>query len=281
MLFRSPGHPIVLKFDTTNLPGTGTDLANVKVYRRDIHGTGEFAECTTTVEGNFLVVTITDPTKFPGEYILGSFGNDTLPVELSSFTATPNAQNHVNVQWVTQSETGVLGFRIYRSTDTNAAEAELISPLIPATNTSHTQLYLYKDKDLTCDGTYYYWLESADLDGFSTLHGPISIQYEYLGNHGTPPVQIVNGINQVYPNPFNPIAFITYGLEQKSSVDIRIYNTRGQIVRHFPTENKEAGTYKTEWDGKNDDGKSCASGVYMIKMNTAMGSFNRKLLLSK
>ncbi len=273
----TPEHPIVLRFDTTNLPGTGTDLANVKVYRRDIHGTGEFIECPTTVEGTYLVA---ETTGF-GEFILGSFGADTLPIELSSFTASLNSQHHVNIQWVTQSETGVLGFRIYRASNPDPAEAELISPLIPATNTSHSQLYLYKDTGLNCDGVYYYWLESSDLDGTATLHGPISLLYEAWADHCNLPVTPVNGINRVYPNPFNPIAFITYGLKQKSPVDIRIYNTRGQVVRHFATENKEAGTYKTEWDGKNDNGKSCASGVYLLKMSTAMGSFNHKILLSK
>jgi hypothetical protein len=270
-------HPIVLKFDTTNLPGTGTDLAHVKVYKREIHGTGQFTECTTTVDGSYLVASITSFSEF----ILGSNGADTLPVELSSFTACLNAQNQVNIQWVTQSETGVLGFRLYRATDPDAAAAELISPLIPATNSSHSQLYLYKDKDISCDGIYYYWLESSDLDGSSTLHGPISLLYDVWGNHGTPPLSPVNGINRVYPNPFNPIAFISYGLEQKSSVDICIYNARGQMVRHFPLENKEAGTYRAEWDGQNDTGQTCASGVYIVRMNTGMGSFSRKLLLSK
>jgi hypothetical protein len=229
------------------------------------------------VDGSYLVASITSFSEF----ILGSNGADTLPVELSSFTACLNAQNQVNIQWVTQSETGVLGFRLYRATDPDAAAAELISPLIPATNSSHSQLYLYKDKDISCDGIYYYWLESSDLDGSSTLHGPISLLYDVWGNHGTPPLSPVNGINRVYPNPFNPIAFISYGLEQKSSVDICIYNARGQMVRHFPLENKEAGTYRAEWDGQNDTGQTCASGVYIVRMNTGMGSFSRKLLLSK
>lgn len=207
--------------------------------------------------------------------------NETLPVELSSFTASLNAQNQVNVQWMTQSETGVLGFLIYRSSDPELAHAEMISPLIGATNSSHAQLYLYKDTELSSDGTYYYWLECSDLDGSSAFHGPIPLQYTAWDTQTVPAVKPIDGIHRIYPNPFNPATSIAYGLTQRSSVEISIYNARGQIVRHYPQLNKEAGNYQLQWDGHSDAGSPCASGVYIVKMRTALGGFSQKLLMSK
>lgn len=40
---------------------------------------------------------------------------DTLPVELSSFSAVLTAQNFVKLTWVSQSETNLLGYLVYRA----------------------------------------------------------------------------------------------------------------------------------------------------------------------
>ncbi len=52
----------------------------------------------------------------------------TLPVELSSFSASQTAQNFVQLNWVTQSELGMLGYRIYRSQVNSQAAAVSITP---------------------------------------------------------------------------------------------------------------------------------------------------------
>ena len=83
--------------------------------------------------------------------------------------------------WVTQSETGVAGFNIYRGDSDALADAEMLNVFIEATNTSQQQSYIYVDEDLWQSGTYHYWLESRDLDGANqfldrshTLYSPIA-----------------------------------------------------------------------------------------------------------
>lgn len=85
-------------------------------------------------------------------------GDETLPVELSSFTAVLTADFFVRLHWTTQSETGVSGFYIYRSDTSQLANAITVSPLIEATNTGNLHSYEYVDSELHNPGTYYYWL---------------------------------------------------------------------------------------------------------------------------
>ena len=41
--------------------------------------------------------------------------DDTLPVELSAFNASLFGGNNAHIQWVSQSETNLLGYYIYRN----------------------------------------------------------------------------------------------------------------------------------------------------------------------
>lgn len=205
---------------------------------------------------------------------------DPLPIELSSFTATISATNFVNLTWITQSETGVAGYYILRNIQDDLANAVTISQLIPATNTSQQQTYVYTDDELYEDGTYYYWLQNSDLDGTVAFHGPISIAYTIAGGN-IPGIPLVTELKPIYPNPFNPRAHIPFSLKESATVNIEIYNTRGQLVRRIPIGDKAAGHYQTEWDGRDDLGRACSTGVYHIRMTAGTESFFRKAVLMK
>lgn len=203
-----------------------------------------------------------------------------LPIELSSFTASISATNFVNLTWITQSETGVAGYYILRNIQDDLANAVTISQLIPATNTSQQQTYVYTDDELYEDGTYYYWLQNSDLDGTVAFHGPISIAYTITGGN-IPSIPLVTELKPIYPNPFNPRAHIPFSLKESATVNIEIYNTRGQLVRRIPIGDKAAGHYQTEWDGRDDLGRACSTGVYHIRMTAGTESFFRKAVLMK
>lgn len=205
---------------------------------------------------------------------------DTLPVELSSFTAAMFGTNSVHITWVTQSETEVLGFHILRSLEEDLSSALQISNLIPATNTSQTKVYLYKDKDLNQEGTYYYWLQNTELNGETEYHGPINVVYNATQNE-TPTIPKITGLSTIYPNPFNPSTTIKYGLANAETFDITIYNSRGQIVKVMERAHKEAGNYSAFWNGTDEQGKACGTGVYYVKMQAGKSSFTRKMVLMK
>jgi len=209
-----------------------------------------------------------------------AFANPSVPVELSSFTAAISADNFVNLMWVTQTETGVLGYYVLRGTENVLADAITVSELIPATNTSEQQSYIFKDSELFEDGYYYYWLQNSDMDGTVSFHGPIGIQFSTIGS-GVPEIPLVTELKPVYPNPFNPMAYIPFSLKEAANVNFEIYNARGQLVKRIPLGQKAPGHYRTEWDGRDDQGRACGTGVYHIRMTAGNDSYLRKAVLMK
>jgi len=222
-----------------------------------------------------------NPTGGDGTPIVLTENDATLPVELSAFTANINSQGGITLMWVTQSETGLNGFYVNRARVNDLAIAERISPLIPGSNTSQQQVYVFSDKEVYEPGTYYYWLEVQDIDGVVNYYGSRSVTFGGNGSNGTPDIPLVTGIRSIYPNPFNPSATIMYELEQPANLNIEIYNNRGQLVRSFAMGQKEKGRYKLLWDGTDNSGYSCGTGIYFIKMQVGKETFVKKAALVK
>ncbi len=97
---------------------------------------------------------------------------------------------------------------------------------------------------------------------------------------------LVFAINNCYPNPFNNTTMIRYTVETYGKVRLTVYNLLGQTVRNLVRENQPAGAYLTAWDGRNNNGKQVASGIYYLKMEVLNGDkvlfqSSKKLMLVK
>lgn len=71
---------------------------------------------------------------------------------------------------------------------------------------------------------------------------------------------------QNYPNPFNAGTVISFDLKDASDWTLTVYNITGQVVRTF-SGSDEASTVQLNWDGKDNQGRSTASGVYFYRLN--------------
>lgn len=215
-----------------------------------------------------------------GESNVFEITEETLPVELSSFTAVQSGGSSVRLRWVTQSETNLYGFRIYRSTNEELSQAQILNILINATNTSQMQVYVYVDAEIYSPGIYYYWLEMIDINSVSQFKGPISVNVAYPEG-GNPEIPLVTGIDSIYPNPFNPGTWISYSLAEESKAILEIFNLKGQIVMQKVIPNQSAGRYKYFWDGKNQNGITCTSGLYFFRLTTNKTNYIAKMILMK
>jgi enediyne biosynthesis protein E4 len=88
-------------------------------------------------------------------------------------------------------------------------------------------------------------------------------------------------LDQNYPNPFNSATVIRFALPVSGDVDLAIFNLAGQQVATLAQGAREAGTYTVNWDGRDDDGRALASGVYLYRLRTGDGQQveTRKLVL--
>jgi hypothetical protein len=232
-----------------------------------------------------------DPTLPPAGTLVTGYPNiklefeeapPPLPVELTSFTVIVSSENMVQISWVTQTETEMLGYYIYRSTsETLDDNALLVSDMIEALNITEQHTYTFTDSEIVDSGTYYYWLQTVDLGGTCNFHGPVSVVYTNAADNPIPEIPKVTELRSIYPNPFNPVAYIPYSLAEESDAHFYVYNVKGQLLRHIYVGSQQPGYYQISWNGKDANGKACGSGVYYIIMKAGKQTFQRKAVLMK
>ena len=81
-------------------------------------------------------------------------------------------------------------------------------------------------------------------------------------------------LQQIYPNPFNPVTTISYTLPKRSDVSIHIHDIRGELVATLVNEKQMAGQHKITWNAYN-----LPSGTYFIRMKTENFMQTNKCLL--
>ncbi len=84
------------------------------------------------------------------------------------------------------------------------------------------------------------------------------------------------------PNPFNPHTTIQFHLPARGVVSLALYNLRGQVVRTIAQEHSlEAGRHTLVWDGRDAQGRSVASGMYLYRLTVGEQALVRKIILLK
>lgn len=210
--------------------------------------------------------------------------NPTLPVTLSSFTATLSSAMQVQIAWVSESETDHAGYNVLRSESVNITAARRLNPVLISEGTiSGSQVsYLYTDTELTPNTTYYYWLESLSYQGAAEYYGPLCVIVNAQDNEPpNPPPPLETKLLAAYPNPFNPSTTIPYSVKEAGEVKIQIFNLKGQLLRSFESMHSSPGHYRIIWDGKDASGRSLASGIYYYRMSCGDYSFIKKVILTK
>ena len=83
-------------------------------------------------------------------------------------------------------------------------------------------------------------------------------------------------LHSIYPNPFNPITNITYGLPEYTDVHIVIYDISGKQIETLINESQSPGYHRVDWNADQHP-----SGVYFIKMVAGEYISTQKLMLVK
>lgn len=83
----------------------------------------------------------------------------------------------------------------------------------------------------------------------------------------------------VSPNPLNPRATIRFAIPERARVRIAVYDVAGRRVATIADRAFDAGANAVSWDGTTDGGRAAASGVYLIRMETAGATDSVKAVL--
>jgi hypothetical protein len=85
-------------------------------------------------------------------------------------------------------------------------------------------------------------------------------------------------IRQNYPNPFNQQTVISYDLSRRSSVALKIYDTRGQELKLLVDEVQGPGSRSVTWNGTTSDDHPVHTGFYIYELTVDGVSASRKML---
>jgi len=209
-----------------------------------------------------------------------NYNQNTLPVELTEFTAVYSSDNPGNecvlINWETASETDVLGYNIYRAEEDNINTAgnSVNSDMIPAAgNTSEPQQYSFEDIASDVCQPHYYWLEVINMD-CSEIHGSILYTPGDTDGDNQEDVYLQSLLGDSYPNPVNRTAEISFqirGSMSSQNATIWIYNIIGGLTRSVQ------GT-----DGKAIlDVSDMASGIYFYVLQTDSSYDVKKFVVVK
>jgi uncharacterized protein YdaT len=84
------------------------------------------------------------------------------------------------------------------------------------------------------------------------------------------------------PNPFAGTTMIRFSIPARSPVDLKIYDVRGRLVKSLLTSDSgamAAGMHEVVWDGRDNNRRTVASGVYFYRLSAGERSATRKMVM--
>lgn len=82
-----------------------------------------------------------------------------------------------------------------------------------------------------------------------------------------------------HPNPFNPSTRLSFSLPAAGPVTLEIFDVNGRRVRRLLDEEVAAGLLSVDWDGRDDRGRSLASGLYLSRLRSGGKERGGRMLL--
>ncbi len=116
--------------------------------------------------------------------------------------------------------------------------------------------------DITSNG-WTYWLDIFPDTVTVYIANEVSIPASYE-------------LEQNYPNPFNPTTTIQYGIKERSSVELVMYDILGRQLEVLANEEQDAGYYKVNFSAGN-----LASGIYFYRIKAGTYVETKKMILLK
>ncbi len=101
--------------------------------------------------------------------------------------------------------------------------------------------------------------------------------YEFTGTVSAVPPDVAPqafSLEQNFPNPFNPVTTIRFGVSTPVNVDLSVYDILGRRVAVLVNERMGSGYHQVKFDGTH-----LASGVYFYRLTAGSFMQTRKLLL--
>ena len=277
------GHMVYLSWKL-NKSATASGISKFAVWRKDSAWV-YINDVTATSDSSYTVVvpTIFDSTIFNGihysTFKVSSHSSDpsvfAMSLPDSGYSVdnlrpqTPDSlqvlasQQAIVLGWSKSVDKDFLYFEVYRDS-TDKLDLTNDKPIAYVTSNS------FVDSKIVDGKPYYYWVAAVDFSGNqSNLSLPVTAIITAIDNENSIPKNF--SLQQNYPNPFNPSTIIEYQLPKSETVRLNVFDILGRDVATLVNTFQSAGSYKVQWNGKNNKGSDLTSGIYFYSIEA--GSF--------
>jgi hypothetical protein len=262
----NPGTPVQL----TAAAGPGSVFAN---WSGDLTGNTNPSTLTMdapkTVTAHFTAATLTISDV---SVLEGNVGTTQARFVVTLSHALPDT---VKVTYATADSTATVGDNDYVAasgllTINPGSVSDTLIVLVNGDTTNEPDEFFYlhlsnPTNALLNDGTGIGTIQNDDtpVDGITDAAGIPDVTYMGLG----------------YPNPFRERLTVRFGLHSSGSVEVRIYDVQGRLVRELVDESIQAGHKHVVWDGRDNSGRHAATGMYFVRMRTPEKTFKQTIRL--
>lgn len=78
--------------------------------------------------------------------------------------------------------------------------------------------------------------------------------------------QIIDPLLMNFPNPFNPSTTINFSLQNNSTIELSVFNTKGQRIQTIAQNEFTKGSHSIIWYGVDESNNPVSSGIYYYKL---------------
>ena len=190
--------------------------------------------------------------------------DDLAPNAPASLTVDYGASNVL--QWEPSEAEDFRYFRVYRG---NAADFEPSAATLAQTTVDPAWTDPSGDRDV------FYRVSAVDFAG---NEGPAASPATVTA--AAPRARTALEANA--PNPFNPRTTIAFRLAESGPATLTVYDARGRTVRVLVDgDAMPAGRHEVTWDGRDDEGRGVAGGVYFYALRADDVTLRRSMVLLK
>ncbi|OYD17315.1 hypothetical protein CH333_01210 [candidate division WOR-3 bacterium JGI_Cruoil_03_44_89] len=169
--------------------------------------------------------------------------------------------------------------------------AEGSNGIVTITDSLDNDATMFIDDDTDIDGTTAPWVpfnvigiasqfdySSPYWEGYQIM--PRSLDDLELGVEEEEPVAVAL-LSQNAPNPFRTRTTIEFSIVKSGYASLKIYNVSGQLVKTLVDGHMENGTYTRTWNGRDENGRTVASGTYFYKLESGGFSRTNKMIIAR
>ena len=205
----------------------------------------------------FRVIANMNAGVFISEPDSGYSVDNIAPATPSSFTGIyDEIENKVFLSWEQSDENDLSHYNIYRNTELHSTTTE----------TSFTD-NITEDTEYIVSAVDIHENES-DMSENILVSMPLNI----IDNLIPTKYELMTA----YPNPFNPVTQLTYGIPENTEIQIIVYDMTGTQITTLVNTFQTAGYHKINWNAS-----SYSSGVYLISMISGEFTQTQKVVLVK